>query len=318
LVIKLIENRSGLSVKYVKETYGFDDRTYRNYRQRLQQVPELVDKKGNPLVIEVKNGDDRYLKLKELDISEDDIYSSFATFYMASALMGFLRGTNLYQPMEHWAKELKHQGALISLSNMEKKLYSIREHPKDYSEKTDLIRKVVMGVIQQRRMIILYHAANVDTISEHADFKPYTLVHYRYGLYLIGQSEARGKKIIILAIDRMIDIQLQKNGFHYPTDYSPARYFSGAFGIYRGDGDQRIELIFSKGVARQVKERQIHATAKYMDLKDGSLKLTMTVSSTAEVLWWVLSFGANVKVIHPKELRDEVKKQVATLSEIYK
>jgi predicted DNA-binding transcriptional regulator YafY len=43
----------------------------------------------------------------------------------------------------------------------------------------------------------------------------------------------------------------------------------------------------------------------------------MTVSSLAQVVPWVLSFGQHAKVLGPKELKDRVKEEIKIMSKAY-
>jgi predicted DNA-binding transcriptional regulator YafY len=66
-----------------------------------------------------------------------------------------------------------------------------------------------------------------------------------------------------------------------------------------------------------VAERQWSKDQEIVLHEDGSLTLTMTAQSRLEVLSWALSLGSAAEVLEPQWLREEIKAEVAALTEIY-
>lgn len=315
LVCRLMESRDGLPVDQIMHEYDLDDRTYRNYRVALRALPELLEA-GETSIEEVRDGDVKKLRIKSMHIDEDT-QKTFAPFLLASSLMGFLSGTKLYTPLEQLAKEFRQRGLRHSIRNLDNKLFAINEWPKNYKGKDELISKIVRGVINQSKLDIHYRSVNSERPKWHKNFKPYTIVLYRFGLYLVGQSEERGDKIITLSIDRMEKLQTCRETFHYPANYSPKNHFKDAFGLVTGKGKHHVELLFDKSVATQVKERKYHGSAIQKEEKDGSIRLTMKIDSLTQVIFWILSFGSAVTVAGPAELKKLVKEEVALMSKKY-
>jgi proteasome accessory factor B len=67
---------------------------------------------------------------------------------------------------------------------------------------------------------------------------------------------------------------------------------------------------FDKNVAGYIKERTWHESQKIKQNKDGSITVTFTVAGTKEIKYWVLSYGQSAEIMHPKALRDEIKKDL--------
>ena len=51
--------------------------------------------------------------------------------------------------------------------------------------------------------------------------------------------------------------------------------------------------------------------------EDGSILLKMEVAGTHEIKFWVLTWGAQAKVIKPPSLRDEIKKEIDKMRDAY-
>lgn len=315
IFVRLTQSPHGVHVEDLKKEFNISDRNYRYYLKDLKAISELFDKNGETMVVEEKEGDAKFLRIKPRDTDEEKGDEFYASFFMASALMNFLAGTKLDDPIKHWIKTLESNGLKLRGSHLDKKFYSINEMPKDYSGKQHIIRLVIQALIDQWKVDITYKKTDGET-SFHANFKPYTLVQFRFGLYLLGSSEKR-KGVTTLSIDRIVEIKRTSGKFSYPADYSPAKYCAQGIGIIRGEGSHVVQLLFDADIVSLVKERQYHATAKFTELKDGSLRMTLTVDSLPQVKSWVLSFGPYVVVEGPKELLDMVKEEVKETAKNY-
>ena len=66
-----------------------------------------------------------------------------------------------------------------------------------------------------------------------------------------------------------------------------------------------------------IREQVWHPAQKMENLPDGGLRLVLPVADFREVKLRILQFGADVEVIEPKELRDEVKEEIGKMAKIY-
>lgn len=66
------------------------------------------------------------------------------------------------------------------------------------------------------------------------------------------------------------------------------------------------KIWFSADQARYIKERRWSADQKIVEQEDGSVILEMNTSGWWDVKKWVLSFGAEAKVLEPAALRKEI------------
>lgn len=53
------------------------------------------------------------------------------------------------------------------------------------------------------------------------------------------------------------------------------------------------------------------------DLPDGGLDLEFTSTSRPEVVSWILSFGADARLVAPFDLRDDLQSVLASARELY-
>ena len=55
----------------------------------------------------------------------------------------------------------------------------------------------------------------------------------------------------------------------------------------------------------------------FSDQDDGCTVLDMKTSGWYEVKRWILSFGAEAKVLGPEELRDDIAKEISSMADCY-
>lgn len=73
----------------------------------------------------------------------------------------------------------------------------------------------------------------------------------------------------------------------------------------------------SKNQARYIKERKWAKEQRITGNKDGSIILEMKTSGLNDVKRWVLSYGADARVIEPEKLKKEIIKELAIAKENY-
>jgi proteasome accessory factor B len=83
------------------------------------------------------------------------------------------------------------------------------------------------------------------------------------------------------------------------------------------DAEVVVRLRFSAVVASRVKESIWHHSQHVVDRPDGGCELIMRVGGTREMRSWVLGWGAEVEVLEPIALRDEVQDHARRMLERY-
>jgi WYL domain/ABC transporter len=89
-------------------------------------------------------------------------------------------------------------------------------------------------------------------------------------------------------------------------------YLEGAGGILRGDL-VTVKVVFSKTVARYIKERLWHPSQRFRDLPNGQVEVTLRVADTLEVRQWILGYGVHAVVREPTALRDALRDEAEAL-----
>lgn len=319
IVIHLLTKPDGILFSELSGKYGLDDKNRRNYITSLKDLTELFDDNGATRVTVDGRGDERRLYLRHFDPEKlkDDSTGNILSIYFALAMLRFLKGTKLEDHIRKTFEALyRNRDGKELLLNLEKKVYSINEWPKDYADKKDILKDCLHSLIHRKKLIVHYRKAESEEEAMHK-LDIYTLVQYRNGLYLIAKSNIR-KDLRVLALERIIRCERTGEGFHVPRDYTPERYIDGAFGLIHSDESYDIAVDFSADVRHLVMARKWHKTARFEDRKSGEIRLRMTVSSLTQVVPWVLSFGKHAKVIEPPELKKSVYEEISAMAKHYR
>ena len=84
-----------------------------------------------------------------------------------------------------------------------------------------------------------------------------------------------------------------------------------------GTGNYRVMIRFSAAAAERVREREWHESQKLRELKDGELELEMRLGALEEAEQWILGWGAAAEVVGPPELRANIQRTIARLTQRY-
>jgi len=147
--------------------------------------------------------------------------------------------------------------------------------------------------------------------------QPYHLAHRENLWYLVGFDSER-RALRTFAVPRLTNPRVLTSTFIRPPDFSPEKFFANALGVLGGDRDYRFVIRFNARVADRVREREWHESQEMRDLPDGQLELSLRLGALPEVERWVLTWGADAEVVHPKELRQRLRATAVTLLERYR
>ena len=193
-------------------------------------------------------------------------------------------------------------------------LITANKFVKDYKGKDEIIDNLTKAILQQKTCMAEYHSFGADEIKK---FKidPLKFFEWNNGLYLFVRV-TKYDDIRVLAAERIINLTLTNDAYEYPDDFEPDSLLEGAFGLVYDD-PITVKIKFSAHQARYIEERRWSKDQKIRKLKDGSIILTMTTSGWFDVKTWLFSFGAGAELLEPVDKRDEIRKAVRELVDLY-
>ena len=127
-----------------------------------------------------------------------------------------------------------------------------------------------------------------------------------HALYLIGWDEDRGA-MRTFKIERISDVRVTARTFEPPEGGTLERDLRRGWDIIADQPATDVVLRFSPAVADRVLETTWHPLQKTERAADGGLVWRSTVSGVIEIRLWILSWGEDVEVLEPAELRSQVR-----------
>jgi proteasome accessory factor B len=124
-------------------------------------------------------------------------------------------------------------------------------------------------------------------------------------LYLIGFDESRGA-VRTFKLQRILELSVSPDTFEPPDPAFAQEGLDRAWGVITDQEEVEVELRFDSAIASLVTETTWHPTEQVTHEADGSVLWRARVPGTLEIRRWILGWGAQVEVLAPPELRDEV------------
>lgn len=192
---------------------------------------------------------------------------------------------------------------------------ALARRPQDFDFSRNLA--LVTEAWAKRRVLRLSYRSAARNRPREVIVEPYFLEPSAAGFatYLIGYSRTH-RQIRTFKVERIVGADMLPEAFDVPEDVDLDSLLESAWGIVWGEG-QAVELRFTPKVAWRVKESRWHPTQQIEDLADGGCLLTVTVGSLMEIGRWVRSWGDEVEVLAPRELREELRHEAVRAARMY-
>ena len=229
------------------------------------------------------------------------------SIYLSANLLSFLEGTpyqtGLVDVLEKIQATLP-QKTVLRLDEIRRSFFAIKNPSREYSRHAGIIATLNEALLSHKQTRMRYRGPRWKNERRYT-LAPYAIFLYKQALYVVGHVSQYGE-IRFFAVKRILGISILKEGFSVPEGFSLDTYLADAFGLIR-ESPRTVRIRFDASVAQIVEETVWHPSQKTRHLPNGDLILTLHVGGMDEVLWWVLSYGANAQVLEPPELVASVK-----------
>jgi len=160
---------------------------------------------------------------------------------------------------------------------------------------------VVDALIEQNRVRVRYqHFSGEPNL---ATIEPLSIVVYDHQLYVIGRADGR---IHPYRFSRILELEVEDEKFEYPSpaEYSLEQVFQHSFGIFVGQEFPvcDVEVKLTKRWSTFAKCHRWHRSQELSFDTDG-VRVRLHVRVCPELKAWIKSFGDEIEVLAPPELR---------------
>jgi predicted DNA-binding transcriptional regulator YafY len=177
--------------------------------------------------------------------------------------------------------------------------------------------KIYSALLHNKQVTITYQALGKTDASEYEKVNLLGVVKHGTVLYLVctfrGHDDIR-----ILALHRVQSAMMLDSNINKPEGFDLDAYIAGgAFGFGGDAVEIKLELHFYNGLGQIFLETPLSADQDSRIIDDETILISATVLDTPRLHWWLLSFGANVEVVGPPQLRDEIHRSIKKAAKQY-
>jgi predicted DNA-binding transcriptional regulator YafY len=138
--------------------------------------------------------------------------------------------------------------------------------------------------------------------------EPYALKEFKNRWYVLAK-DLNDKKVKSFALDRLSALEITKMNFQLPINFDVNEHFKYSFGIISPNEDEPQEVIlsFTPFQGKYIKSLPLHESQQVLVDNNVEFRLKLMLYITHDFIMELLSYGANLKVIKPESLIEELK-----------
>ena len=163
----------------------------------------------------------------------------------------------------------------------------------------------------ERRQVRIEHLNRQNGDIVLRDISPQQLVHYRDNWYVDAWCHLRGG-LRSFAVDAIQAASLLATPGKDIDLIAMRQQLDGGYGIFGGAPKAWAQLRFSAARAQWVQQEIWHADQKSQTLRDGRYELVVPYADERELIGDILRFGAEVEVVGPPNLREQLVAEIAS------
>ncbi|HZW13924.1 MAG TPA: WYL domain-containing protein [Noviherbaspirillum sp.] len=170
----------------------------------------------------------------------------------------------------------------------------------------DVMGRIHVALMEERCLAIRYRSDTAPFQTVH----PLGLVQHGATFYLVVHYDGF-TDIRLLAVPRIHAAEPVDKPCKTPEGFNLDSYIaSGGMGFGEIGQTIRLEMKMYGGAAEHLKETWLSEDQKIYDTGPGEALVKATVQLTRRLRWWLLGFGADVQVIKPAALRNEIRNKL--------
>jgi len=321
-MIRILERNPmrSMTVATLANRLGVSEKTVDRYAKALSDTYE--PRLGGPLLTSEGKGFARAIRLTHelLDHEERSVFR-FATVRAATRVLtrgtGSVLGDSSEGALEVLRDALSPRSRTL-VERAERAICYVPFGPKDLRVAEDIVDELLSAAIYQRVVEVTRRTRRGEVVRERLE--SFSLVLYRDGLYLLARRAGdEGSALRTYAIERFDEVHVDReSSYEIPDDFDPDSHFAGRLGIWEPtDEPAKIELSFTEGAAAVLAPRIWPGKSSWRDAGDGRRVLELELPVTPELVSWIVSWGSQVEVLGPSELREEVIAELTLSLQLY-
>lgn len=175
----------------------------------------------------------------------------------------------------------------------------------------------LLEAIQNGKMVSFDYTSFATNKTKNRKATPLLLKEYRNRWYLISHDEEK-RKIITYALERMNDVTITVHNGMVPKDFLPVNFFEHSIGITTYDAKpENIEFKATNIASKYIESQPFHNTQKTLKVGKSKTLFSLKVIVTEELIREILSYGGEIEIVSPKNLREQITDRVRDMINTY-
>jgi predicted DNA-binding transcriptional regulator YafY len=151
--------------------------------------------------------------------------------------------------------------------------------------------------------------------------QPYALVLHGGAITCLAR-DVEADRIRAFALHKMSELEASEaDRFDLPPDFVLSDWLHGDFGVADVSRTVRWLVEFDARMADAVRARRVHPSQKLAVAADGRVRASLNLPDCPEIAErvriWLLGFGASARVLEPRELAEEIGRELRRAAERY-
>ena len=188
----------------------------------------------------------------------------------------------------------------------------------------------IADAMRRNRALTITHRGFGKPEPTTFDIEPYCLKVVKRRWYVVARSpyysqlnRNKGRQPAdvyrVYALDRITDIQENGATFRMNEDFDADRYFEGCCGVITDDEQpRRIVVKAYRGFADYLRTLPLHESQREMGSEDGATFFEYYVKPTYDFYQLLMAQGAQVEVVSPDDVREQMADYVMEMAKYYK
>ena len=149
--------------------------------------------------------------------------------------------------------------------------------------------------------------------------KPYGLKQFKQRWYMVAEVKEHGDKVFTYSLDRITNLERTGGSYKIPDKFNIETYFDNVYGITMPDEEpQKVVFSIANYQANYLRTLPLHPSQEEIKRDEHETVFSLYVYLTKDFLRELRAYGPELKVLEPKELRDELREDAEELAHYYK
>ncbi|WP_366187231.1 WYL domain-containing protein [Flavobacterium ovatum] len=173
----------------------------------------------------------------------------------------------------------------------------------------------IIHAIQNNFILKFTHQKHWEDFTTQRIVKPIAIKESQQRWYLVALDK-KDEVIKTFGMDRISNLIVTDTKFK-PIPYNVEKEFKDAFGVETYEPATKIVLEFTKVQGNYAKSFPLHDSQHILEENEERVLLAIFIHPTHDIIMEILKLGAEVKVIEPIFLQNEVKNRIAEMGKLY-